>query len=197
MSRLDSGPDCIILLSYLLFHRTLLGCKDQDQHSSECNRALHGTQVDPFKKRRVVCLAKSPTWHLVHFRKLLSPRFSVQNFWFPFLHKPQPETEEQIKTVVQYHKINRSYRYLNFYSIRCENPTTFISFYPIHQCFWKDNPHLLTSSRSSLQLQGRELCGLRRWVRVRRESMVTVSGAESFSDASACLPPSTVAPPPP
>lgn len=102
---------------------------------------------------------------------------------------------EQSRTRVRWHVISRSYRLLYFYHICCE-------FLWISIALWlfflqgttpmKDNAHFLTlffpSSRSPLQLKQEQLCGSWRWVRVRRESVVTVSGAQSFSDASECLP---------
>lgn len=104
---------------------------------------------------------------------------------------------EQNRTRVWWHVISRSYRFLYFYHICCEFLWISIAlwlFFLQGITLMKDNVHFLTlffffsSSRSPLQLKQEQLCGSWRWVRVRRESVVTVSGAQSFSDASECLP---------
>lgn len=143
VSWLDSSQGCIILPSYLHFHRNLLSCKDQNQHSSEYKHAFHGIQPYPSKKRRAGCLEK-PLSGQFYFRKLMSSCFPIQNWWSSL----QTWTlGEQSRTRVRWHVISRSYRFLYFYHICCE-------FLWISVALWlfflqgttpmKDNAHFLT-----------------------------------------------------
>lgn len=136
----------IIFLSFLHFHRTPLGCKDQDEHSSESKHVPHGSgwsiqkeKLEEKRSAKVACgsLQRTPVVMLV-----------CEGFFVPCLHEHEAETEEQSMSWTDLTHV---------FTFFCYETPSAEHLIPTLDCRWKDNADILTLfSASGLVFNSRQ-----------------------------------------